>query len=97
MLRDGKAVFAAMDNDVSMAEIFANHTEDLITVCAHGSPLRRDQVSELSGCDFMTLLGAVLEANLDFFIRQLRPAMDKMMTKLLGLVSALDSPQQSSN
>lgn len=97
MLRDGKAVFVAMDEGVSMAEIFSTYTEDLITICAHGSPLTREQVSGLSGCDFMTLLGAVLEANLDFFIRRLRPAMDQMMTRLLGVISALDLPQQSSN
>lgn len=91
MLREGKNIFAALNDGKALAEIFVDHTMALIGICAYGTGKTIAQIGALPGDEFMVLLGAVLEVNADFFTHRLRPAMESMVDRMTTAISLQDS------
>ncbi len=97
MLREGKNIFAALNDGESLAEIFVDHTTALIDICAYGTGKTTAQISALPGDEFMVLLGAILEVNADFFTRRLRPAMESMIDRMTAAIGPQNSDHASTD
>lgn len=96
MLRDGGDVFAALGT-LPLLALFAQHSDGLIAIAAHGSGLSRAEVGALQGDAFFDLLGAVIEVNSDFFAHRLLPAMNKLMEAAARGISVMPSPSTSTH
>lgn len=96
MLRDGKDVYAAL-GDQPLTQLFADHTEALIDICTHGTGISRDDIADMNGDEFLSVLSAVLEANADFFIHRLRPALESLFSQLHTAIVPQNSAPPSSD
>ena len=77
-------LFAA-DDDVAAMDVVAllgSLGDDLIDAVAIGAALDRDAIEELEIDKFLELAMAVLQVNLDFFIRRLLPTVGRQVQKL---------------
>ena len=96
MLRDGGDVFAALGT-LPLLALFAQHSDGLIAIAAHGSGRRPDWIGTLQGDEFFDLLGAVIEVNSDFFAHRLLPAMNKLMEAAARGISVTPLPTPSTH
>ncbi len=96
MLRDGGEVFAALGT-LPLLALFAQYSEGLIAIAAHGSGLSRTEVGALQGDAFFDVLGAVIEVNSDFFAHRLLPAMNRLMEAAARGISETPLPPPSTH
>lgn len=83
-------------NPIDVMSLVMNHTDDAVKLVALLTGKTDDWVKDLDIDELVLLLTAVVEVNLDFFIRRVLPSVSKAMEQLggslLGVVKTGQSP-----
>jgi hypothetical protein len=73
-------------------EALAAHEDAMVDLARIGSGLTADEVADLDGAEFVRLLGAVVEVNVDFFHRAILPELLKAQQGLADILTRLLPP-----
>jgi len=90
-LRPMRSIFEAKDGlaelEIDWLEVVADHGDSVIDAVLAATSLSRNFVEKLSPDEFITLAGAVIEVNVDFFARRLMGALTDTMTRVVSRLS----------
>lgn len=89
-------IMAPGDNDVDVAGLLIKNSEQVIDAVVIGTRLSRAAIDALDVDDLVVLAGAVIEVNLDFFIRRVAPRMSRLTEALMARVAGANSSQSLS-
>lgn len=80
--------------------LIARHYDDLVALVCVACPVQRAHIDDMHLDDFVSLVGAVIEVNADFFTKSLLPTMKgvfgSLREKVLPALSNLSGPTASS-
>lgn len=65
--------------------LIEEHGERLIAACAVATGRKREWIAELMPDEFIALCSAVVEVNLDFFVRRMAPAFEGFAARIEAL------------
>jgi hypothetical protein len=78
----------SVDGDLDWVTLVAEHGEGLIAAAAVATGLEPKDIEALPPDEFVVLCGTLFEANMDFFVRRLAPAMERVSDRIVAAMEA---------
>ena len=75
--------------DLDWVALIAQHGEALIEAAAVATAIDSKEIETLAPDEFALLCGAVFEANVDFFVRRLGPALERVSDRILAATETI--------
>lgn len=78
--------------DISMEDLLLRHTRRLLPLVELLTGADRKWLEQLDLADTATLVTALIEANTDFFVNRMAPALESATSRISGRLSSLKAP-----
>lgn len=75
--------------DIAWLALIAEHGEALIEAAAVATGIESKEIESLAPDEFVLLCGAIFEANVDFFVRRLAPAMERASDRVVAATATI--------
>lgn len=79
-------------SEVDFIALLGDHGDAVLDACAIGSGLPRAEIDELDPAQLVRIAQAIVEVNMDFFIRRLGPAVSQAAARATAMIGESSSP-----
>lgn len=78
--------------EITMEELLVRHTKRLLPLVELLTGAERQWLEQLDLADTATIVSALIEANTDFFVNRMAPALESATSRISGRLSSLKLP-----
>jgi hypothetical protein len=78
----------SVEGELDWISLVGEHGEGLIAAAAVATGEQQKDIEALPPDEFVLLCGAIFEANMDFFVRRLAPAMERVSDRVVAVMES---------